>query len=286
MRFEKYYQPTTVAECVEILKTAEGSTKLVAGGTDVVPKLRQRVLKLKNVIGLEKVEELKVLNVTADALELGASTLMKTVETSDEIKKTWPALSQAAGSVSVNQVRNIATVAGNVCNASPSADFVQGLIVYEAMVNIAGAEGERQVPIIEFFTGPGKSVLKDDEVVVSFTVKAPEANSGAAYKKYAIRDTVDLAIVGCGANLAFDGGKVKKAVVSLAAVAATPIRVKAVEDFLVGKEINDDVVAEAAAMAADNCTPISDQRATAGYRKEMVKVWTAYALKEAAAIAK
>jgi len=286
MRFEKYYQPTTVAECVEILKTAEGSTKLVAGGTDVVPKLRQRVLKLKNVIGLEKVEELKVLNVTADALELGASTLMKTVETSDEIKKTWPALSQAAGSVSVNQVRNIATVAGNVCNASPSADFVQGLIVYEAMVNIAGAEGERQVPIIEFFTGPGKSVLKDDEVVVSFTVKAPEANSGAAYKKYAIRDTVDLAIVGCGANLAFDGGKVKKAVVSLAAVAATPIRVKVVEDFLVGKEINDDVVAEAAAMAADNCTPISDQRATASYRKEMVKVWTAYALKEAAAIAK
>ncbi len=287
MRFEKYCQPTTTSECVNLLKTYGSEARLVAGGTDLVPKLKSRAVRVRAVIGLEKIAEAKQIIINEEGLELGALVTLRTVSKSSEIMAKWPALSEAAGHVSSNQIRNIATIGGNVCNASPSADALQGLIVYDAVANIIGEKGTRKVPILEFFVGPGKSVLEEGEFVVSFTVPTPKENSGATYKKFAIRGDTDISIVGAGSSITLDAdGKVANAIISLAAVAPTPIRSTEAESLIIGKELTDELIDEAAEFAGNNCTPITDHRATKEYRIEMVKVWTKNALKDALARAK
>ncbi|WP_303865025.1 xanthine dehydrogenase family protein subunit M [Alkalibaculum bacchi] len=284
MRFEKYCQPTTTSECVSLLKTYGSEARMVAGGTDLVPKLKSRAVRVKAVIGLEKIAEAKQIIINEKGLELGALVTLRTVSKSSEIKAKWPALSEAAGHVSSDQIRNIATIGGNVCNASPSADALQGLIVYDAIVNIVGENGTRKVPIVEFFVGPGKTVLEGGEFVISFTVPTPKENSGATYKKFALRGDTDISIVGVGSNIALDAdGKVASAIISFAAVAPTPIRSTEAESLIMGKQLTDELIDEAAELIGNNCSPITDHRATKEYRVEMIKVWAKNALKDALA---
>lgn len=281
-RFERYCEPKSVDECVELLKKYGTDAKMVAGGTDLVPKLKNRVLKVKTVVGLQGIPEAKGIKKTAYGIEIGALTTLRTISKSEEVKEHWLALAEAAGHVSSMQIRNMATIGGNACNASPSADAVQGLIVSEAIVNIAGESGRRAVPVIDFFTGVGKTALKEGEFVLSFSIPAPKENTGATYQKFAIRGDTDITIVGAGSSITLDSeGKVVKAIVSLAAVAPTPIRVEAAEKLITGKILTEELITEAAELAANSCSPITDQRATREYRVEMVRVWTKNALREA-----
>lgn len=282
IRFESYYEPTSINECSELIIKYGKDAKLVAGGTDLVPKLKNRVLKVKTVIGLQGIKEAKGISNTDKGLEIGALTTLRTISKSEAVKENFLALAEAAGHVSSMQIRNIATIGGNACNASPSADAVQGLIVTDALINIAGPNGTRQVPVIDFFVGVGKTVLSEGEFVVSFTLQNPPKNTGTSYKKFAIRGDTDITIVGAGSSITLDSeGKVSKAIVSLAAVAPTPIRAKQAEEFITGKVLTEELIEKAAEIAADVCTPITDQRATKEYRVEMVKVWTKNALTEA-----
>lgn len=287
MRFEKYYEPTSIDECSKLLITYGTDAQILAGGTDLVPKLKSRNLKVKTIIGLNGISEAKGIKETKDGVEVGALVTLRDITKSNIIRENWKALAEAAGHVSSMQVRNIATIGGNVCNASPSADAVQGLIVSDAMVNIVGPNGRRKVPIIDFFVGPGKTILEEGELVVSFTIPNSRQKSGASYKKFAIRGDVDISIVGAGSSITLDkDDKVSHAIISLAAVAPTPIRVTDVEKLIVGKVLTKDLILEAAEKAANSCNPITDQRATKEYRIEMVKVWTKNALTEAVKRAK
>ncbi len=171
---------------------------------------------------------------------------------------------------------------GNACNANPSADAIHGLILNDAMAVIASAEGVREIPILELFAGPGKNTLKQGELLLRFEVPKPAPHTGAAYTKFAIRGDSDIAIVGTGALLTLsDDGTVAKARVSLGAVAPTPIRAAKTEALIAGKKLTDDLIREAAELAATECSPISDQRASREYRLEMVRVWTRHTLEEA-----
>jgi carbon-monoxide dehydrogenase medium subunit len=199
------------------------------------------------------------------------------------LKKDYQVIMEAAGNVSSMQIRNVATIGGNACNASPSADAIQGLIAMDARAVIAGTDGTREVALDEFFTGPGTTVMKEGEFLLEFKVAAPKSGTGAVYKKFAIRGDTDISIVGVACSLTLQkDGTVENARISLAAVAPKPIRALEAEKLLIGKKLTEELIDRAAEAAEKGCTPISDQRATAEYRKQMVRVWTRHAVEEAA----
>lgn len=282
MKFEWYYEPATIKECIQLLDEYGPDARLLAGGTDLVIRLRSRVLKPKVVIGLHSIPELGRFYETEDGLHIGAMARLMEISKSDLFTGVWQAVKKAAGNVSSTQVRNIATLGGNTCNASPSADTVPALIVADAVANIAGPHGERTVPLEDFFVGPGKTVLQRGELLTSFKLPKFQAGNGAVYKKYAIRGDTDIAIIGVGGRVQLDAkGAVIDARLALGAVAATPLRIPAVEKMLIGNVINEKIALEVAQAAADVCNPITDQRATKEYRKEMVRVWTKHVLLQA-----
>jgi carbon-monoxide dehydrogenase medium subunit len=281
MKFDRYLEPTTITEGAALLKQYGMDARLLAGGTDLIPRLKNRMLKIGTVIGLQSIPDLFRFEETETELIIGSMVTLRNIQRSAHLKHCLQVISEGAGHVSSMQVRNIATMGGNICNASPSADTVPALLVSDAVVNIDGAEGPRKVALNEFFTGPGKTVLKEGEIVVSFSIPRTAEFTGASYQKFAIRGDTDITIVGAGSRLDLDkDGKITDARIALAAVAPTPIRMNKVEEMLVGKKLGEKLAAEAGEMAADMCSPISDQRGSAEYRKEMVRVWVRHALLE------
>lgn len=287
MRFEHYFEPTTVGECCQILKEYGFDAKIIAGGTDLVPRLRNKTLKPKAVVAIWSIPMIDAIAVNEDGLELGTAAQLRKISLDPALAKDYKVIMEAAGNVSSMQVRNIATIGGNACNASPSADAIQGLMAMNAVAVIASTSGTREVAIEDFFTGPGKTVIKEGEMLLSFKIPAPKPGTASYYKKYAIRGDTETSLVGVACTLTLKSdGSIEEARISLGAVAPKPIRAIAAEKMLVGKKLTIELIKQAGEMAAENCTPISDQRATAEYRKEMVRVWTRHALEEAEKLAK
>ncbi|MCR5666685.1 MAG: xanthine dehydrogenase family protein subunit M [Eubacterium sp.] len=274
MKFEKYFCPATVQEALDLLKVYGDDCKILAGGTDVVIRLRAHMMEVKAIIDISAIPELKEVKVEDDKLVIGAAyDLMSLSKNPLVTDSEWEIIAECAGHVSSTQVRNRATLGGNNCNASPSADTTPGLLISDAVVNVIGPNGARDIDIDKFFTGPGKTVLENNEIVVSFTIPKQGDACEAAYYKHAIRGDTDIAIVGVGVRIGLDAqGKVNKARIALGAVAPTSVRMKETEEYLVGMEVTDEVIEEAAKMASEAIRPITDQRATAEYRKEMVYV--------------
>ncbi|MHB8072697.1 FAD binding domain-containing protein [Desulfosporosinus fructosivorans] len=282
MKFDWYYEPTTIEECIQLLNEYGPDAKLLAGGTDLVVRLRSRALKVKTVISLNSMPELGRFYKAEDGMHIGAMARLGDISKSDLFTSVWQVVKKGAGNVSSMQVRNVATLGGNTCNASPSADTVPGLIVADAVVTIAGPQGERSVSVEKFFVGPGKTVLQRGELVTSFKLPNFQSGNGAVYKKYAIRGDTDIAIIGVGGRIQLDAkGVVVEARLALGAVAATPLRITDIEKMLIGNVINEEFAIEVAQAAANACNPITDQRATKEYRKEMVRVWTKHVILEA-----
>lgn len=282
MLFEKYFEPQSVSECVELLREYGESAKIVAGGTDIVPKLKAGEVKPKAVISIAKLPDIDAIEVTDSGLRLGAMARLRKISLDKALEKDYKVLMEAAGHVSSMQVRNVATIGGNACNASPGADAVEGLMLLDAVAVIANASGTRETAISEFFTGPGKTVLESGELLTGFKIPAPKPRTGAFYEKYAIRGDTDISIIGAGARVTLNqDGTIAEARISLASVAPTPLRMQKAEAMLLGKKPTGELIAEVAAYCAGNINPITDQRATAEYRREMVRVWTAHALEKA-----
>ena len=282
MRFEEYFEPKTIAECIELKKQYGDKAVFVAGGTDVVPRLKSGVLKPQAVISLQRIEAMGNIEIKEDGLYLGALAPLRKISLAEQLAGEYEVVKEAAGHVSSMQVRNIATIGGNACNASPSADAIQGLLALDAKCHIQSDTGTYEKPLAEFFVGPGKTILGIDELLTGFFIPKPDAHTGAAYVKYAIRGDTDISIVGAGAAITLsDDGVASKVRIFLAAVAPTPLRIVPAETFLTGKKVSKEIIEEAAEIAKANCSPIDDQRATADYRKEMVKVNTRIALEEA-----
>ena len=271
MKSFDFFEPTTLAEASRLF--AEEHAQLLAGGTDLVIGMKASTETPQSVISLQKIQGLDSITSDSDGgITIGAMTKVREVELSDDVQKYHTALAEGASEIGSIQIRNLATIGGNIAHASPAADTVAGLLVADAQVDIASADGGRSVPINELFTGPGQTVLKPGEIITQFRLPTPA--SGSHYIKHKIREVMDLAFIGVASAVNIDNGTITDARIGLAAVAPTPIRATEAEDLLKGKEITAELLEQAGEAAAAATSPISDLRCSAEHRKEMVNVLT------------
>ena len=272
-----YHQPTTVEEATKLLAELS-DVKVLAGGTDLIPKMKQRLLEPKNIVNLKKIKALEGIKETDQGIWIGAATKLRAIERNELIKEKIPLQYLATKTIGSVQIRNMGTLAGNVCNASPAADGALGLVAQDATVHIAGSKTSRDVPITDFFTGPGASVLEKDEIVTGFTVPVMDKDTGYHFISIG-RMALDISTISIAATVTKKNGKVAAATISLGSVAPTPLRLPAIESYLVGKVLTDDVIWEAAEMVSNGIKPITDVRASAEYRKEAAKGMAMEAIK-------
>lgn len=289
MKEFEYLDPPTLDEAIAHLASHGAETQLLAGGTDLLLLMQAGVAAADYVVDVRGIPELQALEYDeARGLTLGAAVTLRTAETSPIVRRRYPHLASAAAEIGSIQVRNLGTVGGNVCNAAPSADVAPALLTLETTARIAGPRGERVVPLDQFFVGPRQTVLQPDELLVSLQVPPPGARTGGAYLKLKVRPALDIAMVGVAATvkLAPGGGVVQRARIALAAVAPTPLRVPEAEALLEGQALTADLLVEVGRAAAAASRPISDLRASAEYRREMVAVLTRRAVRQAVERAK
>ena len=267
--------PESVADCLAVLSERRGDAKLVAGGTDLVAQMKVGVIHPAWVVDLSGIADLKTLEVGGDgALRVGAAVSARELELAPAARSGFLALAESAGLVGSVQVRTLATLGGNVCNAAPSADMAPPLLALDAVAVIVGPNGRREVPIAEFFTGVRRTVLAPDELLVELIVPAAEAGSGANYRRHTPRRELDIAIVGVASRVTVQDGRCTAARIALGAVAPTPVRAVAAEQSLVGQELTPERIEAAATLAVEAARPISDQRGSVEYRRHLVRVLT------------
>ncbi len=279
MRFE-YLEPRTIEEAVSLLSKYDGEAKLIAGGTDLMNLIRTRMIKPKYVVDIAHIPGLDYVRYDdKGALSVGVLTTLRTLEMSADVKRRHPVISQAAGQLGSMAIRNVGTIGGNLCHASPAADTAPSLIALGARVKILGPAGERTVALEDFFTGPGRTVLQTGEMLVEIQVPSMSPHAKGVYLKHATRGAADLAIVGVAVVATLEGGRCRDVKIALGAVAPRPMSARNAERMLQGKELDDALIENAAQAASDESRPITDVRASADYRKEMVKVFTRWAIR-------
>ena len=280
MRFN-YLEPATIQEAIALLGKHGEKARVIAGGTDLLVKTRAKAIKPEYVIDISYIPKLDYIAYDEkQGLRIGALTTIRAVETSDKIRKFYPAISQAAGLVGSVAIRNVATIGGNLCNAAPSADIIPSLIGFSAKAKIIGADGERETPVENFCSGPGFTCLRKAELLAEIQVPVPPTGTKGVYLKHT-RTPIDLALVGVAVILILDSDEVCKDIkIVLGAVAPTPIRAKKAEEILRGKKIESALIEKAAQTASSEARPISDVRASAEYRREIIEVLTRRAIKQ------
>lgn len=281
----EFLEPASLKEAVAMLATHGARAKLLAGGTDLIVDIKEkRASSPECLLSLGQVSELNRLEYRDDTgLVIGALVRVRDLETSPVVKEKYPVLAYAAGTIGSRQIRNLATAVGNICNASPAADLAPALLVLEAQVKIVSSQGERLVKLEQFFTGPGQSVLKPEEMVAEIRVPPPPPGSSAVYMKHSVRRAMDIALVGVAVLVKADAKKniVADYRVALGAVASTPVRARRAEEILKGKTPQAEIILEAAQVASGEAQPISDIRSSAEYRQEIVRVLVKRATRKA-----
>ena len=276
----EYLEPATLDEAITLLQRCKGT--LYAGGTDLLVQMKEHLRQPSHLIDIKKIAGLDGLTYDErDGLRIGALTTTRAVETSALVRQHYASLCQAVTHFASIQVRHRATVVGNVCRASPSADSLPPLIADGATLALRGPGGTRRVAVEDFCTGPGKTVLAADELVTHILVPPPPPHTGKAYLKLGRRVEMELATVGVAVTLTLQGSICREVRIALAAVAPTPIRARHAEALLRGQTINTHVIAAAAQKASDEARPIGDVRGSADYRRQMVAVLARRALEQA-----
>jgi aerobic carbon-monoxide dehydrogenase medium subunit len=283
MKYFEYSAPASLAEAVALLRAGLAPASLMAGGTDLLVQLKEHVRQPAHVIDLKGIPGMADFSYDDDdGLVLGALVTTRQVETSRVARRHYAGLAQAVTDFASIQVRNRATVVGNVCRASPSADTLPPLVADGAVLRIQGSGGERRCAVEDFCTGPGKTGLAPDEIVTHIEIPAPRMRTGKVYFKHGRRAQMELATVGVAVRVTLDErGVVQDLGIVLAAVAPTPLRASRAESVLRGERATPHALAAAAQAASEEVRPISDVRGSASYRKEMVRVLTRRALEQA-----
>ena len=282
-RFE-YLEARTVRQAISMLQRYGENARIVAGSTDFLVRWRQGVWNPEHVINIQRVASLSLITYSSrNGLRIGALVTVRTLEQHPMVRRRYPALAAAAASFAGVQVRNLATVGGNICNASPSGDTIPALLVFDAQCRIAGPDGDRWVALDQFFTGPGRTVLRSDELLAEIRVPPPAANTGSHFIKHSPRGAMDIATGGVASLVSLDGrrGPCSQARIALGAVGPTPVRAYSAEDILRGQDINQELIRSAADSARDGVKPIDDIRGSAAHRKEIVGVLTRRTLEQA-----
>ncbi len=276
----EYSTPTTVDQAIALLNQSGASA--LAGGTDLLIHLRAGIVAPKQLVDLSALD-LNYVRKDDGIIRIGAMTTFAEILDSDVVRRDLPCLAESAAEIGAVQTRNMATLGGNLCSAVPSADSAPPLLVYDARVKIAGSDGERLVPLEQFFVGPKKNALKPGELLIEIQASVPLPRTGARFLKLGRRKAMSLAVVNVAARLTLgqDHRRVENVRIALGAVAPTPRRAKRAESVLQGSDVYESLIDRAARAAADEIAPISDLRATATFRRESSRVLVKRALTHA-----
>jgi CO/xanthine dehydrogenase FAD-binding subunit len=271
-----YVKPLALDEALDVL-ARDDATYILAGGTDLLIMLRHNIIDAKHILDIKGIPDLDVFEyVEGKGLTIGANVNVNEIAECDVVKEKYRALHDAASVLASYQLRNRATLVGNICNASPGADLPPSLLIYDGVVNIASARGERSLPINEFFTGVKKNALEKDELVVSVFLPDPGKGDKSCYKRQTRLKGHDLSSVGVACRIDGEG----KAAIGINAVAITPLRLTELEEGLNAKGVNDASIEWAAEEIKHHIRPISDVRASKEYRLHMAGVLLKRCLKQ------
>jgi carbon-monoxide dehydrogenase medium subunit len=285
MKDFEYYSPSTLTEACELLKKYNGSARILAGGTDIIPQMYHKKIAPGQIINIKRIPKLNDISFDpSKGLSFGALVRFNDLIFSETVQANYPILVEISKLVASHQVRNLATVGGNLSNAAPSADSAPILIALDSKVLITGSgSASRELPLSEFFTGPGETALSSDEILTQINVPPIPEKTGIAYIKHTIRNALEIAVVGVAGliQLDEDTNKCTSARVVIGACAPTPLRISRSEEILVGSEVTPQRISAAATASAEAVAPITDVRGSEAYRREMVRVQTKRVLEAA-----
>ncbi len=270
---ERYFAPQTLEQAAEIL--AQGGVTILAGGTDLMPQVHSGKLKFKPaLVNIRHVGELQGISVQGGVIRIGALVTITDLLTNAVVREKLPALTEMADHFASNQIRNAGTVGGSLCNASPAGDVAPPLMVYNAQVELVskpnGSMKVRTLPLAEFFTGPGRTRMEPNELLAAVRVPVPKAGYVARFVKFGTRPALDISTISIAIGGVRKGPALHGVQEVLGAVATVPLRAVIKEAALEGKELDAGLVEKVAATAHDEVKPISDVRASAWYRQELV----------------
>ncbi len=273
-----YFSPSSLSETLTLLKNYKGRARLLAGGTDLLVKMKKRAVLPVVIVDLNRITELSFIELAGDHLHIGGLTRLAAIRESSLVKEKAPALAEAVSVLASSQVRNRATIGGNLCNASPAADTAPPLLALDASVKLKSTDGERIVPLSQFFLGPEQTVANPDEALTAVIIPLQEGAS--TFIKFGKRKAFTLSVASAAAFARVNNGKFEEVRVALGAVTPTPMRGQKVEEALKGKDASEENIEKAAELVKEECCPISDVRASAEYRKQMSYVLTKRVLRK------
>jgi carbon-monoxide dehydrogenase medium subunit len=270
-----YEAPTSLETALELL-ARPSEVRPLAGGTDIIDQLKSNRRNADLVVDLKRIPELLTIESNGSGLRIGSAVSCTDVNKFTARNGDYPALSESTELIGSIHIQNRASVGGNVCNAAPSADTIPALLIHEAIAHTASASGGREIPLIDFFAGPGQTVLEKGEILKELVLPAPSANTASAYLRFIPRNEMDIAVAGVGSLVEVDPSSkvVSKARIALASVAPTPVRAYAAEEILEGTVIDAAAIDKTADLAVGAAVPITDVRGSAEYRKELIRVLT------------
>ncbi len=271
-----YSAPLTLADALALMARGGGTVKPLAGGTDLIDQMRLGVHVPAGVLDLKKIPEMMSLRCDPSGLVLGGAVPCSQVYGHAEVVGNYSALADSSHIIGGIQIQSRASIGGNLCNSGPAADSTPSLIALGATCIIAGPDGRREVPVDKFCTGPGRNVLKHDELLVEFRIPPRAKNSGSHYRRFIPRNEMDIAVVGVAASVELDDARQKfvSARIGLGAVAPTPLLAEEASASLAGQSIDDNTILRAAESAKAIVSPITDMRGTREYRIHLVGVLT------------
>jgi carbon-monoxide dehydrogenase medium subunit len=269
----RYEAPGTLADAVKLLASAGGTARILAGGTDIIVQMETDLIEPELLIDIKCIPDLHRIVIEDGGFRIGAAVSGMAMMDHPALCATWPGVIDGVKLIGSIQVKGRATMAGNLCNASPGADSVPPLVTAGAIVHVVGPGGTRDVPVEQIPVGPGKTSLGKGEIIESFFLPARPRNSGDAYLRFTPRTEMDIAVVGVAVNLSLDaGGTCTQARVALGAVAPTVLLVKECADVLIGTKVDEAALDRLAAVASASCRPIDDKRGTREFRIKIAGV--------------
>jgi carbon-monoxide dehydrogenase medium subunit len=282
MAHPTYFSPKSMEEAISLLSQYGDKARVISGGTDLVVQMKRTGLVPDCLINISGIPDLDYVRYDlTNGLRIGALTSIGQVANSPLLREKFSVLAQGAGLLGTPAIKNQGTIGGNLCNAAPSADIAPPLIVLGAVAKFAGPDGEKIVPVEDFFTGPGVTIMKQNELLLEIQIPNPRPYSGGAYLKQTRGRAADLAVVGVAVLVVMDKESIGDVRIALGAVAPTPIRAKKAEVILKGMKLDDKLLDESSQAASYESKPIDDVRSSADYRKRLVAVLTKRAVLQA-----
>ena len=270
-----YLTPTSISEAISLHESYGDQAQYIAGGTDVMVKIKEGKISPQYVISLRHIQDLDHIVYEKGQLTIGALVTHRMLELSPTIRKEFPILIDAVENIGSVQIRNVATIGGNIVNAVPSADGAIPLVTLGAEVRVIGPKGKRAMALEDFFIGPGKTLLKSGEILVEFVIPKLPPHTGAAYWKHTRRAAMELPILGVAVLISLDDDMqtCTEAKIGMGVVAPTPMRAKNAEAILKGKKVDEEILKKAGKAAAEECKARDSIRGKAWYRRDMVELF-------------